>query len=165
MGHEYTNTRMHESRISNHESRITNQQSRITNHESFEEIPHTADAALRVWGKDLTELFVNAARGLAWLMADPDTVQPEKEVALDLSAPDAETLLVTWLGELIYLNERDGVVFTEFDLEEVTPTHLRGTARGGRPGEFRRFVKAATFSGLVIRPTDRGLETTITFDV
>jgi len=90
---------------------------------------------------------------------------PEKEVALDLTAPDAETLLVTWLGELIYLNERDGVVFTEFDLEEVTPTHLRGTARGGRPGEFRRFVKAATFSGLAIRPTDRGLETTITFDV
>jgi len=153
MGHEYTN------------ARITNHESRITNHESFEEIPHTADAALRVWGKDLAELFANAARGLAWLMADPETVQPEKEVALDLTAPDAETLLVTWLGELIYLNERDGVVFTEFDLEEVTPTHLRGRARGGRPGEFRRFVKAATFSGLAIRPTDRGLETTITFDV
>ncbi|MCX7855024.1 MAG: archease [Anaerolineae bacterium] len=133
--------------------------------QGFEEVPHTADAALRVWGNDLTELFVNAARGLAWLMADPETVRPEKEVALDLSAPDVETLLVTWLGELIYLNERDGVVFTEFDLEEVTPTHLRGTARGGRASEVRRFVKAATFSGLAIRPTEHGLETTITFDV
>ncbi len=131
----------------------------------FEEIPHTADVALHVWGKDLAELFTNAARGLAWLMADPETVRPEKEVSLDLSAPDAETLLVTWLGELIYLNERDGLVFTEFDLEEVTPTHLRGVARGGRPGEIRRFVKAATFSGLAVRPTARGLETTITFDV
>ncbi|MCS7179432.1 MAG: archease [Anaerolineae bacterium] len=131
----------------------------------FEEIPHTADVALRVWGNDLKELFANAARGLAWLMADPETVQPEKEIRVDLSAPDEETLLVTWLGELIYLNERDGVVFTEFDLEEVTPTHLRGTARGGRAGEFRRFVKAATFSGLTIRPTGHGLETTITFDV
>ncbi len=131
----------------------------------FEEIPHTADAALRVWGNDLRELFINAAHGLAWLMADSQTVRPEKEVALDLSAPDVETLLVTWLGELIYLNERDGLVFIEFDLEEVTPTHLRGTARGGRPGEVRRFVKAATFSNLAIRPTERGLETTITFDV
>lgn len=133
--------------------------------QGFEEIPHTADVALRVWGKDLTELFINAARGLAWLMADPETVRPEKEITLDLSAPDVETLLVTWLGELIYLNERDGVVFTEFDLEEVTPTHLRGTARGGRAGEIRRFVKAATFSNLAVRPTERGLETTITFDV
>jgi SHS2 domain-containing protein len=108
----------------------------MTNHESFEEIPHTADAALRVWGKDLAELFANAARGLAWLMADPETVQPEKEVALDLTAPDAETLLVTWLGELIYLNERDGVVFTVFDLEEVTPTHLRGTSPGRPAGRI-----------------------------
>ncbi len=174
MGHEYTNARItnhesritnHESRITNHELRITNHELRITNHESFEEIPHTADVALRVWGQDLRELFASAARGLAWLMADPDTVQPEKEVALDLTAPDAETLLVTWLGELIYLNERDGVVFTEFDLEEVTPTHLRGTARGGRAGEIRRLIKAVTFSNLAIRPTDRGLETTITFDV
>lgn len=133
--------------------------------QGFKEIPHTADAALHVWGQDLTELFINAARGLAWLMADPETVHPETEVALDLSAPDVETLLVTWLGELIYLNERDGIVFTEFDLEEVTPAHLRGTVRGGRAGEIRRFVKAATFSNLAIRPTDRGLETTITFDV
>ncbi len=116
-------------------------------------------------GPDLTELFINAARGLAWLMADPETVHLGKEVALDLRAPDVETLLVTWLGELIYLNERDGVVFTEFDLEEVTPTHLRGTARGGRAGEVRHFVKAATFSGLAIRAIERGLETTITFDV
>ncbi|MCS7282640.1 MAG: archease [Anaerolineae bacterium] len=131
----------------------------------FEELPHTADVALRVWGRDLKELFVNAARGLAWLMANPEAVRPEKEVPLDLSAPDAETLLVTWLGELIYLNERDGTVFTEFDLEEVTPTHLRGTVRGGRTDEIRHFIKAATFSGLVIRPTERGLETTVTFDV
>jgi SHS2 domain-containing protein len=100
----------------------------------FEEISHTADAALRVWGQDLKELFLNAARGLAWLMVDPQTVPPAVEVPLDLSAPDAETLLVTWLGELIYLYEREGAVFTEFDLEEVTPTHLRGTVRGGPQG-------------------------------
>ncbi len=133
--------------------------------QGFEEIPHTADAALRVWGQDLRELFVNAARGLAWLMADPQTVPPAVEVPLDLSAPDAETLLVTWLGELIYLHEREGAVFTEFDLEEVIPTRLRGTVRGGPAGEWRRPVKAATFSNLSIRPGPRGLETVVVFDV
>lgn len=133
--------------------------------QGFEELPHTADAALRVWGQDLRELFTHAARGLAWLMADPETVPLTLEIPLDLHAPDAETLLVTWLGELIYLHEREGAVFTEFDLEEVTPTHLRGRVRGGPPGEARRWVKAATFSNLAIRPGPYGLETQVVFDV
>lgn len=131
----------------------------------FEEVPHTADAALRVWGATLAELFASAAHGLAWLMTDSQRVQPTRETSLELSAGDAETLLVTWLGELLYLNERDGTVFTDFTMEEVTPTRLRATARGGSAGEARYHVKAATFNRLAIRPTERGLETTIVFDV
>ncbi|HHS98365.1 MAG TPA: archease [Chloroflexi bacterium] len=131
----------------------------------FEEIEHTADVALRVWGKDLKELFINAARGMAWLLADPETVEPTVEVALDLDGFDAETLLVTWLGELLYYNEAEGLVFTEFDLDEITPTHLRGVARGGVPGETRRHIKAVTFHNLNIHSTGHGLETTIVFDV
>jgi len=133
--------------------------------EGFEEIEHTADVALRVWGKDLKELFINAARGMAWLLADPDTVKPAVKVPLELTAYDAETLLVTWLGELLFYNEMEGLVFTAFDLEEVTPTRLRGAARGGRPGETRRHIKAVTFHEMNIRPTVRGLETTVVFDV
>lgn len=131
----------------------------------FEEIEHTADVALLVWGRDLRELFVNAARGMASLLADPDTVEPTTEVRLELTAHDAETLLVTWLGELLFYNETEGLVFTEFDLERVTPTELEGVARGGVPGETRRHIKAVTFHQMDIRPTDRGLETTIVFDV
>ena len=131
----------------------------------FEEVPHTADVALRVWGHDLPDLFTNAALGLAWLMADPETVDPTVEVPLELTAGDAETLLVSWLGELLYLSERDGVVFTVFDLEEVGPTHLRGVARGGPAKEIQLYIKAATFNDLEILPGGRGLETTIVFDV
>ena len=78
---------------------------------------------------------------------------------------DAETLLVTWLGELLFWNEQEGLIFTEFDLEEVTPTYLKGKARGGVPSEHRRHIKAVTFHNLDIRPTERGWETTIVFDV
>lgn len=131
----------------------------------FEEIPHTSDVALRVWGQDLAELFVNAAHGLAWLLADLDTVQWTAEVALELTAPDAETLLVTWLGELLYLSERDGVVFPLSTIEEISPLHVRGRARGGPAEKNRRHIKAVTFSDLVIRPSRDGLETTIVFDV
>ena len=40
----------------------------------FEEIEHTADIAIRVWGSDLAELFANAAYGMACQQADLDDV-------------------------------------------------------------------------------------------
>ena len=133
--------------------------------EGFEEIPHTSDVAIRVCGRDLADLFANAARGMAWLMADPGSVDPTDEVSLELSARDVETLLVTWLGELLYLNERDGLVFTAFALDEITPTYLRGKARGGAAGDTRRYIKAVTFSEMEIRHGERGMETIVVFDV
>lgn len=133
--------------------------------EGFAEVEHTADVALRVWGEDLACLFASAARGMAWLITDPDAVPQTVTHAVELAAGDAETLLVTWLGELLYLNEREGVVLTVFDLEEVTPTCLRGKARGGPAPAIRYHIKAVTFSDLRIQPGPCGLETTVVFDV
>lgn len=131
----------------------------------FEEVEHTADLALRVWGEDLKALFTSAARGMAWLMADPEGVEVDVEFSVELSAEDPETLLVTWLGELLYLSERENLIFTEFDLEQVSSTHLVGKVRGGAPERWRNHIKAATFSELDIREMESGLGTNVVFDV
>jgi SHS2 domain-containing protein len=131
----------------------------------FEEVEHTADVAIRVWGRDLAELFAHAAHGMACQMADADAVGRTIERTIDLTAYDAETLLVAWLGELLYLSERDGCVFTDFDMLEVTPGRLRAVARGGPVTRHRQQIKAATFSDLEIVRTDAGYETTVVFDV
>jgi SHS2 domain-containing protein len=131
----------------------------------FEEVEHTADVAIRVWGRDLAELLANAAYGLACQMADPDGVEQTAERSVELEAYDAETLLVAWLGELLYLGERDGCVFVDFDVLEIAPTKLRAMARGGPAQVRRRHVKAVTFSDLKISHTDQGYETTVVFDV
>jgi SHS2 domain-containing protein len=131
----------------------------------FEEVDHTADIAIRVWGRDLAELFANGAYGMACQMADLDAVNQEVEHLIELEAYDAETLLVSWLGELLYVSERDGCVFTDFDVLEVTPTRLRAIVRGGPVRERRQHIKAATFSDLKIVRTGEGYEATIVFDV
>jgi SHS2 domain-containing protein len=131
----------------------------------FEEIEHTADIAIRVWGRDLAELFANAAYGMACQTADVDTVERAIEHTIELQAYDAETLLVAWLGELLYLGERDGCVFTEFDMLDVAPTRLRAAVRGGPASGHQDHIKAVTFSDLEIVHTDAGYETTIVFDV
>jgi SHS2 domain-containing protein len=133
--------------------------------ERFEEVEHTADIAIRVRGRDLAELFANAAYGMACQLADPAGVDFTVEHAVALEADDAETLLVAWLGELLYLGERDACVFVDFDMCEVTPTRLRAVARGGAVREYRGHVKAVTFNDLEIRRIDERYETTIVFDV
>lgn len=132
----------------------------------FEEVDHTADWALRVRGAGLPELLVNAARGMAGLIAaDPDTIPPDEERRLELEAYDAESLLVTWLSELAYWAEAESLVFTRFHLESVSPTTLTATVRGGRVFPLQKHIKAVTYHNLEIAETDTGLEVTIVFDV
>jgi SHS2 domain-containing protein len=131
----------------------------------FEEIEHTADIAIRAWGGDLAELFANAAYGMACQLADPDGVELTVERTVDLEAYDTETLLVAWLGELLYLGERDECVFVGFDMAEVTYTRLRAIVWGGVVREYRGHIKAVTFNDLKIQHTEAGYETTVVFDV
>jgi SHS2 domain-containing protein len=131
----------------------------------FEEIEHTADVALRVWGGDLTELFANAASGMAYLLADVEDVVSTMTEEVELEAEDTEILLVDWLSELLYLGERENVVFVRIDRLQVTPDRLSAVVQGGPVREWRSHIKAVTFSELEITRTDEGYETLIVFDV
>jgi SHS2 domain-containing protein len=131
----------------------------------FEEIEHTADIAIRVWGRDLAALFANAAHGMSYLLADVEDVALAVQETIELEAEDIEMLLVDWLSELLFLGERGGVVFTRIDRLEVTPHRLSADVEGGPMQERRSHIKAVTFSELQITRTDRGYETVIVFDV
>jgi SHS2 domain-containing protein len=137
----------------------------MDNHSRFEEVEHTADIAIRVWGRDLAELFANAAYGMACQLGSADSVEQSTEQLVELETYDTETLLVSWLGELLYLSEREESIFADFELLEITPTRLRAIARGGPMGEHKQHIKAVTFSDLEIVRTEAGYETVIVFDV
>ena len=63
----------------------------------FEEIEHTADWALRVRGRDLGELLVNAARGMVSLMiSNPPATPLNVDRNIEIDSIDAESLLVDW---------------------------------------------------------------------
>lgn len=132
----------------------------------WEEVPHTADWALKVRGGDLRALFENAALGMASLIggeAGPGAEAAQRDFALD--APDLEMLLVDWLTELLVMVEDSSAFFTEISVQDVTgeSMHARVTLRAG--GAFTKHIKAVTYHNLAIRPTDDGFETTIVFDV
>jgi len=132
----------------------------------FEEIEHTADRALRIRGRNLEELLVNAARGLLTILNPaPSAGGRTATRVIDLEALDAETLLVNWLSELAFWAETEMLVFDRFDIEQVSPTHLRALARGGKVDRLERHVKAVTFHNLDVVQTPHGLTATVVFDL
>ncbi len=135
--------------------------------QGFEEVEHTADIALRVRGRDLRELLVNAALGLSALLADRTeaSVEATQTRQVEVEAFDPESLLVSWLSELIYWAEKDRFVCYGIEVQEVSSAHLKATCTGGCAPELRHHIKAVTYHNLQIIQTDQGLETTVVFDV
>jgi SHS2 domain-containing protein len=131
----------------------------------FEEIDHTADIAVRVWGRDLGELFSNAAVALAHMLDEVGDVSPTVKRAIELEAEDVEILLVDWLSELLYLEETQDLVFSKVDRLQVIPNRLRADIWVGPRQEPRHDIKAVTFSELHITQSDAGYETVVVFDV
>lgn len=131
----------------------------------YEEVEHTADAAIRAFGRDLPELFANAAYGMFDLLADTEKLHPTMEREVSLEASDLEALLVDWLGELLYLREAHGEVYKEFEISTLSPTELRAVAKGGKRFVPRMDIKAVTYHDLKIEKTKEGYVVTIVFDV
>jgi len=132
----------------------------------FEEVEHTADKALRVFGTNLTELFLNAAEGMTQLMvADVSEISAEIEKSIELDAIDTESLLVEWLSELAYWAESDMLVFIKFRIQKASATHLQAKIFGGKTSMLEKHIKAVTYHNLKIIRTSQGLEATIVFDV
>ena len=132
----------------------------------FEEVEHTADKALRIFGSNLTELLLSAAEGMTHLMAaDVSEISTEIEKSIELDAIDAESLLVEWLSELAYWAESEMLVFKKFRIQKVTATHLQVKIFGGKTHTLEKHIKAVTYHNLKIIKTSQGLEATIVFDV
>ena len=131
----------------------------------YEEIEHTADLAMRAYGRDLKELFANAAHGMFDLMAEPASDEPPRRREVALEGSDYEALLVDWLNELIYLHEVEGETYTQFTIQDISSTALRASVEGRSTSRKIKAIKAATFHDLRIREMGGGYEATIVFDV
>jgi SHS2 domain-containing protein len=130
----------------------------------FEEIEHTADWAFRAFGRDLKELFENAAFALFSLegvSGNPSTVTRRVIV----QGIDLESLLVNWLSELLFLQETCGETYSRFTVEDLTPAVLSATIQGSPSGPLNKFVKAVTYHDLHIEQAAEGWQATVVVDV
>ena len=82
----------------------------------YELIEHTADVAIKAYGKNLSEAFENAAKGMFDIITDNSEVESTGKYEIKLEASDLEQLLVDWLSELLFLNTSQNLVFGFFKI-------------------------------------------------
>ncbi len=132
----------------------------------FEEIPHTADWSFRAFGRDLREVFANAAHAL-FALQGARAVDDANEITrvVEIDGLDYESLFVNWLNELLYLQEAHRETYHRFEIEILTATQLRANVFGKPRVAMDKIIKAATYHNLKIEQTREGWEAIVVVDV
>ena len=135
----------------------------------WREVDHTADACLEVWGPDLASFLQAAARGFIELMVDPATVQRRRSRRMEVDEPDAETLVVSWLEEILFALEVHRLAPASVEVERADEWSAEGMLHGEpldeEAHEIRTVVKAVTYHGLEVVREDGLLQARIIVDI
>ncbi|HMB25013.1 MAG TPA: archease, partial [Anaerolineales bacterium] len=110
----------------------------------FEEISHTADWSARVWASDLPSLFAEAARAMNSLAGTVIAKSLRLKRVFESESPDAESLLVAFLSELVYCQEQENMAFDTFDVK-IEDQQLRVEMEGGQIISTEKAIKAVTY--------------------
>lgn len=135
----------------------------------YEQFSHTADIGVRVFGRTLKEIFENAAFAMFDIIADLEGLKGEIMQEIEITAPNHEELLVSWLDELLYNFYTKGVIFYDFKVEELSEDFIKAKAFGravsDNKNRLKTEIKAATYYNLKIIKRDDYYEVDIIFDV
>jgi SHS2 domain-containing protein len=128
----------------------------------FREDVSIADCAIEVWGDSLGDLLEISARALSELMAEPGAIAERERRPVRLIAESEELLLFDWIGEILFLKDRDRVILprAEVRVNETRPLELVATLFGDvvDPGRTRRNVDVKAITMHELRVAREGKE-------
>jgi len=129
-----------------------------------------ADVAFEATGKDLTELFQSAAQAVIESLANPKTVKPEIVKQIKIKEKDVEKLLFNFLEEIVYLKDKDAIVFNDVKVKvdekkmEVTAM-LTGDNIKPDEQELHQDVKAVTMHYWLVEKKNGKWQATVVLDI
>jgi len=113
-------------------------------------VDHTAELELELEAESPEGVLRDALEAFAELAGSGTGDVVEREI--DLEATDLPALLATWLDELLFLADAEGLLPESAELT-VSGSRVTGRVRL-RPGDGRPLVKAVTLHRLRFRPED-----------
>ena len=125
----------------------------------FEYFDVTADVGIKAYGKNLSEVFENAALAMFQVMCNTSKVECREEKQISIEADDLEGLLGEWLTALLGLRDMHGMMFSKFKVEvDEKNFTLKGLACGEQTKDEHEVsgeVKAVTYHLMEIKRNER----------
>ncbi|PSP96571.1 protein archease [Halobacteriales archaeon QS_5_70_17] len=135
----------------------------------YELLSHPADVRFRATGPTLAEAFVSAVDAFADLVGGPAEGNERRSVRVE--SEDREALLFDFLGDLILLQEVEGVAVVGAEAASVERADggygLEATVVGAPidPESPLFDIKSPTYNGMRVEETDDGWTLEATLDV
>jgi len=116
----------------------------------------TADVAFVAYGKNLGELFANAALAMFDVMINTKQVKPKIKRKVKVDGNDFQSLMFNWLNELLVFVDSENLVFSRFEVKaDEKKLRLEATCCGEKIDqkrhETRTSVKACTYHLMEIK--------------
>lgn len=135
----------------------------------YEFIEHTADLGLKAYGRSREELFSNAAEALFEVLVAAETIEEALERVVEVEADALDDLMVSWLSELLFLFDTEGLLLKRFDIKTIKDHNLKATVGGETldPArhEIKTGIKAVTYHKLYVRKRNGTWETQVILDL
>jgi len=134
----------------------------VTQAYTFLENVVLSDMAFEAKGDTPAELFQAAAQALFEGMANTRRLRPRIRKEIRLRNTQIDQLMYDWLSELIYLKDKEGLLFREFSVElsQNSEWNLTATVRGERIDpkrhSLRSDAKAVTYHQFEVVQTETG---------
>lgn len=135
----------------------------------FMMLNHTADLGIVVRGKDVNNLFEDAALAMMQTVVNIRGAVKTKTIRIAIDGQDLAELMVRWLGEILYLFEGEKEVVTVIKIGSVSPTHLDATLESvpfdPALHEILCEIKAVTYHQIEVAKKGDHWEARVFFDV
>jgi len=132
-------------------------------------LDHTADLKIRVCGKDLLDLFENAATAMMGFLVEAGPADETEAIPVSLTAEDLNDLMVRWLSEILYLLMGEHQVVVRSKLNAIDRSHLDAVLHvipyDPDRHSIETEIKAVTYHQIDVSPRGSHWQAEIVFDL
>ncbi len=127
----------------------------------------TADMGMEVFGKDISEIFINSAKGMFNLISSSKEFEPKEEYKIKVKGESWEELFFKWLSELLFYYDAYKIYFVDFQILKINPFEIEAVIKGEKikDKKIEREIKAVTYHNLEISRKNDMWEAKVLFDL